>query len=311
MNDTSNLTGEAGVPPSNALPQVTSVTRPFYWSVRREIWENRSIYIAPLAAAALILAGFALGGHRIPEVMSSVMTLPPERQHVILERPWAFTSAAIALVAILVSLFYCLDAFYGERRDRSILFWKSLPVSDLTTLLAKASIPLVILPLIIFVVTTVLQLVMIAVSAAILAAHGMSVAPLWQEINLVQLPLLLLYGLVIFALWYAPVYAYLMLVSAWAKRAPFLWAILPPIGLCVLERLAFGTTYVGQILAGRLSGTLSAAFDTDGLGDAILDSVSQADPIRFMSSPGLWLGLIAACGLFAAVVWMRRNREPI
>ena len=50
------------------------------------------------------------------------------------------------LTAFLVGVFYCLDALHGERRDRSILFWKSLPVSDLTTVLAKASVPCRVLP---------------------------------------------------------------------------------------------------------------------------------------------------------------------
>ena len=62
-------------------------------------------------------------------------------------------------------MFYCLDALYGERRDRSILFWKSLPVSDLTTVLSKASIPIVVLPLLTFAVTVATQLIMLLSAA--------------------------------------------------------------------------------------------------------------------------------------------------
>ena len=95
----------------------------------------------------------------------------------------------------IIGVFYCLDALYGERRDRSILFWKSLPVSDLTTVLSKASIPLVVLPLLTFAITVVTQLLMLLLSAAVLAGSGLSVTPLTQ-LPLFQMSLVLLYHLV-------------------------------------------------------------------------------------------------------------------
>ncbi len=67
-----------------------------------------------------------------------------------IEQPYTFAAGCIMATAFIVGVFYCLDALHGERRDRSILFWKSLPVSDLTTVLSKASIPLVVLPLLSF-----------------------------------------------------------------------------------------------------------------------------------------------------------------
>ena len=93
-------------------------------------------------------------------------------------------------------MFYCLDALHGERRDRSILFWKSLPVSDLTTVLSKASIPLVILPLLTFAITVATQLIMLLLSSAVLLASGLSVATLWTQLSLFQMSLMLLYHLV-------------------------------------------------------------------------------------------------------------------
>ena len=90
-------------------------------------------------------------------------------------------------------MFYCLDALHGERRDRSILFWKSLPVSDLTTVLAKASIPLVILPLLTFAITVAMQWIMLLLSSAVLLASGLSVATLWTQLSLFQMSLMLLY----------------------------------------------------------------------------------------------------------------------
>ncbi len=104
-------------------------------------------------------------------------------------------------------MFYCLDALHGERRDRSILFWKSLPVSDLTTVLSKASIPLVVLPLLAFAITVVTQCIMLLLSSAVLLASGLSVATLWTQLSLFQMSLMLLYHLVtVHALWHAPIY---------------------------------------------------------------------------------------------------------
>ena len=96
----------------------------------------------------------------------------------------------------IVGIFYCLDALHGERRDRSILFWKSLPVSDLTTVLSKASIPLVVLPLLTFAITVATQWIMLLLSSAVLLASGLSVATLWTQLPLFQMSLMLLYHLV-------------------------------------------------------------------------------------------------------------------
>jgi ABC-2 type transport system permease protein len=89
-----------------------------YWSVRRELWEHRSIYIAPLAAAAVFLLAFLTG-----------LTLSPAHRHQPLDIPYEFAAALIMGTGFIVGIFYSLDALYGERRDRSILFWKSLGCS--------------------------------------------------------------------------------------------------------------------------------------------------------------------------------------
>src|SRR6202140_5345961 len=126
---------------------VGSETRPMYWSVRRELWENRSIYIAPLVVAAVVLLGFLISTIHLQDKMRAALALDPMKQHELIERPYNFAALLLMGTTFVVAVFYCLDALHGERRDRSILFWKSLPVSDVTTVLAKASIPLVILPL--------------------------------------------------------------------------------------------------------------------------------------------------------------------
>src|SRR5437773_5399331 len=143
MNTPPSVPGTAGV---NA-PGYNAATRPFQWSVRRELWENRSIYIAPLIVAMVVLFGFLISTIGLPERRRAVLLLDPGKTRAAIKAPYTIAAIMLILTAFIIGVFYCLDALYGERRDRSILFWKSLPVSDLTTLLSKATIPLVILPL--------------------------------------------------------------------------------------------------------------------------------------------------------------------
>ena len=159
------------------------------------------------------------------------------------------------LTGIVVSVFYCLDALHGERRDRSILFWKSLPVSDLTTVLAKASIPLVILPLLTFAITVAMQWLMLLISSVVLLVSGQSVATLWTELSFLRRSWLLLYHLLtVHALWSAPIYCWLLLVSGWARRATFLWAALPLVAIAGVEQIAFHTWHFAALVGSRLIG---------------------------------------------------------
>src|SRR2546428_3832169 len=161
----------------------------------------------------------------------------------------------LIFTVFIVGVFYCLDALQGERRDRSILFWKSLPVSDLTTVLSKAITPVVILPLVTFAITVGTQSIMLLVSTTVLLGSGLSVTALWSHGSLFQSWLMLLHHLlIVHGLWYAPIYGWLPLVAAWARRAPFLWASLPLLAIGVVERIAFNTSHFGTMLAHRMTG---------------------------------------------------------
>jgi ABC-2 type transport system permease protein len=135
------------------VPVMIPASRRLYWSMRRELWENRAIYLAPLAVAALFLLGFLISAIHPPAQMRDAMALDPMRHQELIQQPYTFLAFFLMAISFIVSIFYCLDALHGERRDRSILFWKSLPVSDLITVLAKASVPVLIVPLVTFAVT--------------------------------------------------------------------------------------------------------------------------------------------------------------
>lgn len=296
--------------PSESAPTVPSPTRPFYWSVRRELWENRSIYLGPLAVAAAVLFGFLISAVRLPETMRELPRLPMTQQYERVAMPFNAAAGLPVVAAFLIGAFYCLEALHGERRDRSILFWKSLPVSDRTTVLAKASIPLVVLPLLIYPIIVITQLVMLAVSAAVLAASGAGVAQLWARLPLFQTWLAVLYALVMIALWHAPVYGWLLLVSAWARRAPFVWAVLPPLAAAAFENGAFGTSVLGSMIRHRLIGWFTLGFDLRVPDPWPGEPLAHLSPGRVLSAPGLWLGLVFAAACFAAAVRLRRSREP-
>jgi len=258
------------------------------FSVRRELWENRSIYIAPLIVACVVVIGALIAPlHKFSQSLD-------------------IAAGAIMGTTLIVAIFYCLDALYAERRDRSVLFWKSMPVSDLTTVLSKIAIPLVVLPIITFVITIVTQLIMLLTTSAVFLINGRSAATLWTMpwVRMTIGLLLHLWG--VHAIAYAPIFGWLLLVSAWAKRLPFLWAFFPPAAIGIVEKLVFGTSRFGSMMAGILTGgDPNKPMSTGGSMFAYFDAGA------FLGRPGLYIGLVIAALCVAGAVRLRRDRDPI
>jgi ABC-2 type transport system permease protein len=305
MNTIAQATPEVAPQPQAAVATAHRI-RPLYWSLRRELWENRSLYIAPLAAGGVVLFAFMVG-LRFGSRHFAHMRLDTEQLAMV---PYDIAALVIVLTTLVVAVFYCLGALHNERRDRSILFWKSLPVSDLVTVASKAVVPFVVLPLVAFAVTVVTQLIMLVIGTAALAATGGDTGILWTNLPILNRWLVLLYGVFALALWHAPVYGWLMLVSGWARRAPFLWAFGVPIAGTIFEVIAFGTSAVGSFFWARLVGGFSEAFTRDA-GHRGSIELSQLDPVGFLSNPDLWIGLVLAALFLGGCVWLRRYREPV
>ena len=310
MNTQSNAIPGSPAELQATAPAAIPASRLFYWAVRRELWENRSIYMAPLAAAGLFLAGFLIGLIHLPGKMRAAMALSRMQQHELIAQPYEFAELLLMGTMLIVAVFYCLDALHGERRDRSILFWKSLPVSDLTTVLAKASIPVVVLPLITFAITVVTQWIMLLLSSLVLLGSGGNVATLWNQLPMFQMSVMLFFHLVGFhGFWYAPFYGWLLLVSGLARRAAFLWASLPLLAIGFGEKIAFNTSYFAALLEYRFSG------DPGGVtfvpANMAMNPLTQFSPVNFLISPGLWSGLVVTAIFLAVAARMRRYRGPI
>jgi ABC-2 type transport system permease protein len=289
---------------------VIPAARLLYWSVRRELWENRAIYVAPVAIAAVFLFAFSISIIHLLVEIQAAPWLDPIQQRELFRQPYEFAEDLIMGTALIVALFYSVDALHGERRDRSILFWKSLPVSDLNTVLSKASIPIVVLPLLAFAITVLTQWMMLMISSAVLLGSGHSVWALWSRLSIFQMWLMLLFHfLAIHGLWQSPIYGWLLMISGWARRAPILWAVLPPLAIGVVEKVAFNTTRFGSLIGNRFTGgSEGAAIMEHG---RVMDSLMSLAPFHFLVSPGLWIGLVFTAAFLAVAVRQRHSRGPI
>jgi len=311
MNPQSNAS------PENSTPQRTgtstpSPTRPLYWSIRRELWESRAVYLAPLAVAGVLLFGFLLYLFKFPTDLKFEMTAYPEKKHPdILLQPFDFAAGTVMGIAFLIGLLYCVEALNTERRDRSILFWKSLPVSDLTVVLGKASIPFLVVPAVCFGITFVLQGIMLLLSSLVLSASGLKAGMLWDALSFFPSSFYLLYHIfTVHVLWYAPIYGWLLLISAWARRAPLVWAVIPPLAIGIFERLVFHTSHFAEFIGSRFSG--GPEMDTSAYdGGFPFHHGVHLTPGHFLMSSGLWIGLVFAAAFLWAAARIRRYREPV
>ncbi len=288
----------------------------FPWLLRRELWEHRALWMTPAIMIALLLIAALLGlisGHVQSMPANDFIDDNSSRALV------AFVSMGVAgvfaFVMQLVWMFYIVDALNSERRDRSILFWKSLPLSDLQTVLAKIATVTAVAPAIAFVAIVAAQLILLLVATIVLAAKGQAAWMIWTQPALISCDLLTAYTLVVLSLWYLPVYAWLLLVSAWARRSVMLWAVLPPIAIIVIEKIGLGSTHFAAILGSRLGTGLRLAFNRRAMypeGNELSRNVLRfIDIPQLFSSIEFWAGIAVAVGFIAAAVWMRRYREPL
>ncbi len=296
---------------------------PIQWLLRRELWEHRALLATPAILIALIVAGAIIGlisGNTHGLLHFEMLNEQTSRTLVTTSN--LGVASLFAVVMPVVWMFYCMDALNAERRDRSILFWKSLPVSDLQTVLSKVVTVTVVAPLIAFAAILVAQLLMLLIATVVLAANGYSSWRLWAQPAFLSTSIAIAYSLLVISLWYLPVYAWLLLVSAWARRSTMLWTVLPPVAIIIIEKISFGTAYFLHMLGSRLGAGIGIAFNpsgwrfhqgmdfNEGASDVAATILSALDPYHLLSSVELWIGLSVAAALIAITIWLRRYREP-
>lgn len=301
----------------------------FFALMKREVWEHPACYVAPLVVAALILvsgiynAFYAvskyLGYERVVAVLSSV----PEVARPVMYSWWPALVIVFNLVMVFVLGFYLMDCLYADRKDRSILFWKSLPVPDSTTVLSKLATALLTIPGITFVVTVLSCIILMLMGTMIIWLGGGNAWPLlWKPMPLFDGTVFLGYSFLVQSLWYVPLVGWVMLASAWSRRSPFIWVVLPPIVLVILEQTLLRSSELAELLGERLVGVFPLAYQmNDAQWEAMkrsvergqVDSVTRItdviDPTPLLSSSQLWLGFVVG-GLFVtAAIWLRRYRD--
>jgi ABC-2 type transport system permease protein len=313
-----------------ATPRPGLLRSPFAWLVRREIWETKAVWIAPAICAGILLllvtaVGIRVGDFRVAvldaDFVDKLRGFPPEQ----IRRLGAGFLFALAVpffvTLVFTQFFYAVDALYTDRRDRSVLFWKSLPVSDAQTVLSKVFTTCVTLPLVTGAAAILTQGIVWLLLAIKLAGKDLPVADALLPTS-TWLPAagVVLYTTFALMLWSVPLVGWLLAVSALAPRSPFLFATLPPVAVMIVERLVFGTDHVAawvrERIAGHFTGTL-AAIDGDGsfvlkLGDGapVVSPVAYLiRPLELLSSPSVWLGVLIGGLLIAVAIWARRYRD--
>jgi ABC-2 type transport system permease protein len=308
----------AMAPVSTAAQQ--SAFRTLLVLIRREFWEHRALWITPLIVGGLlVLTAFPIHlGHMTLGAHEQEFGGADNRVSMFTLMLWGQTVPQY-LVMVIVLSFYLMDCLYQERKDRSILFWKSLPVSDASTVISKLLVAVVVVPLGVYLTAMVCGILFQTIWAARTAYGSLpNIVVAWDTVAWLKVQGLMLYGLLVSMLWYAPMAAFLLLVSAWARRNVFLWASLPPVIAIIIERAAFGTRYTQGLLeyrswSGIWNALLTKPIGPESIGHGrvyslaeLFDNVSMS---RAFLNIDLWLGLAVAAVLVFAAIRIRRYRD--
>jgi ABC-2 type transport system permease protein len=290
------------------------------WLVRREFWENRAIWLIPAVLGGLLVLASLFGGYQVLGAVD-LATVRAVVQAGALDG-MVLIAVTFFVVMSIYSTWYLLDCLYADRKDRSILFWKSMPISDTATVVCKLATALIVIPLLYFALADLTTLIMAFIISV--RANSYIDSSLWRGGVWLQIQALWLYLIVTTAIWYLPVAAWLLVVSAWARRAVMLWSIMPPLALVIAERVFLGTHVIAGQLASRLGGYFSHALQytpgatnwvTTEIGhDTINTPVSVLqflNPGGFFSGSDTWIGAAVGAALIAGAIQLRMRRTEI
>ena len=322
------------------------------WLLRREYWENKGAFFwAPLVIALVMLAfigataGYALATHGLgdsvivnghhmskTQMLSAVPLEVRTKMAAVVANVWLAACAPLFAVLPVVVFFYCLAALYDDRRDRSILFWKSLPVSDQQTVLSKVVTAACVAPLITIAIGTGVSLLMVLIGLSAASFNGLHLfALVLGNPDFYLAPLRLVGLLPVYVLWAIPTVGWLLMVSAWARSKVFLWAVGVPVLVAVLIKWAnfILTEYIGggfdanwfvhNVISRGLAGLVPGAWLPFGEVSpaALVNDVEHtvnAGGIFTQSwltllQPGVWVGVAVGGAMIFAAMRLRRWRD--
>ncbi len=293
--------------------------------VKRELWEHRSLYLTPAVIALLMSLGtitgqtiFSAFGQVVDLALLGGGNLGENERAAAVTAVMSFVTVFFVIGMWILTVFYALDALYAERKDRSILFWRSIPCTDFETVLSKLLTALIVIPLITFAFVIVTHLIVLLTSSIWISIQGGDGGHMiWSAAPLLDNWLATLIFLIAVPLWSSPFIGWFLFISAFTKRGPFMMAVLPLFILPMLERIVFGSTVVAEAFYVRawqipLFKGINPTDFFDERSNSVPEAISLLDAMNlsgFLTSASFWTGIIV-CGLFTtAAIYVRRYRD--
>jgi ABC-2 type transport system permease protein len=281
--------------------------------IQRELWEHVSLWRIPVILFALVV----LANLVFTNLFRFVQYSPDDMQSVVLTGTLGSVSSAVFLVFIFLALFYLLDCLYAERKDGSILFWRSLPVSDTEAVLAKLFVATVIIPMIIWITIIAAHITTLVIQGVFGAEEASAFIGI---LNLGKYWINLLLVLFATVLWCLPLMSWFLFCSSWSQRTPLVMSLAIPVGIGLVDSILSLDIGLGAMMWERVpigidSGDFAPGSGLEhllGLSGIGLNTVGETGLGRyaaFLTLPSLWAGLIVTALLVTATVWIRRWRD--
>lgn len=297
--------------------------------IRRELWEHRALFVVPMAIALIEGLAFIVGqvtvsaaGQAVDIALLGASSLGESERAAAINVMLTGLSSLFVMAMIVLAVFYSLDALYAERKDKSILFWRSLPITDAETVISKLLTAIVVIPLVTLVMVAITHIVVLLISSVWLIIQGADAwYLLWKSAPFVDNWLATLIVLLALSLWFSPFIGWFLFVSAFTKRSPFLVAFLPFVVVPMLGRIFLGSWVFGEMLLSRLpfnapifDGLTGSNFFNDEsemleMAGSGVSFLSFLDVPGFLGSFDVWLGIAICAGLCTAAIYMRRYRD--
>ena len=317
----------------------------FITLLRRELWEHTSLKAIPLTLLVFILlanlaffffvstSNFTFTINTDTETRQVVNTLDyfaqmeASKQAIIINGIMITTGMIINSIMLIVMFFYLLDSLYGERKDRTILFWKSLPVTNRMTVLSKLSIAVFIIPVIIFITTGLANLLIMALQSYTFYHHQYEAGLLWQQVDITGLSMFSIFLLLQQTIWYFPVMGWLLFCSAWCRKSPIVVAVLIPAILVFIDSSFMLGTGFSEIIVERLPlGIMSMQMGNESnlmtypynLSSQQLPGFNMVagirlpsveDILQFLMNIKVWMGIIIGIFFTGLAISLRRWRD--
>lgn len=319
--------------------------RSFITLLRRELWEHTSLKGIPIMLLAFVLLANLAFIFLLSSTVGTVSTgdgnvvqssgsyigfftqLSIGQQTAIINSALITTGMIINSVLLIVMFFYLLDSLYGERKDRTILFWKSLPVSNKQTVLSKLTIAIIIIPVIIFLTTVLANLITLLLQSLLLYRNQYPASILWQQTDVTGLSMFSIFLLIQQTIWYFPVMGWLLFCSVWCRKPPIIVAVLIPTILVFIDSSFMLGTGISEILLERLPlGIMSIQLGNESSLMAYNYSLSEqqlpgfnmsagisvpsiGEILSFLANIKVWAGLLIGVFFTGMAISLRRWRD--